>query len=122
MQSNLHWLDQEDAQGETQRAQAGGEAWRNEERHRCPYAHESNYMIDWDGARVKRSGMTNYWQRRTTEAIHMKLSEKTINLDGGLQLSTVCPSGPEPTLTNPCVVHSPSPIIILTVIIFIIYS
>ena len=39
--------------------------------------HESNHMIDWDGARVKRSGMTNYWQRRTTEAIHIKLSEES---------------------------------------------
>ena len=46
-------------------------------------------MIYWDGARVKRSGMTGYWQRTTTEAIHIKLMEKTMNLDGGLQLSTV---------------------------------
>ena len=53
------------------------------------YAHESNHMIDWDGARVKRSGMTGYWQRRTAEAIHIKMSEETVNLDGGLQLSTV---------------------------------
>ena len=53
------------------------------------HAHESNHMIDWDGVRVKRSGMTGYWQRKTTEAIHIKLSGKTMNLDGGLQLSTV---------------------------------
>ena len=53
------------------------------------HAHESSHMIDWDGARVRRSGMIGYWQRRTTEAIHIKLSEKTMNLDGGLQLSTV---------------------------------
>ena len=53
------------------------------------HAHESNHTIDWDGARVKRSGMTGYWQRRTIEAIHIKLSEKTMNLDGGLQLPTV---------------------------------
>ena len=52
------------------------------------HAHESNHTIDWDGARVKRSGMTGYWQRRTIEAIHIKLSE-TMNLDGGLQLLTV---------------------------------
>ena len=45
--------------------------------------------IDWDGARVKRSGMTGYWQRGTIEAIHIKLSEKTMNLDGGIQLPTV---------------------------------
>ena len=55
------------------------------------HAHESNHTIDWDGARVKSSGMTGYWQRRTIEAIHIKLimSEKTMNLDGGLQLPTV---------------------------------
>ena len=43
------------------------------------HAYESNHMIDWDGARVKRSGMISYWQRRTTEANHIKLNEKTIN-------------------------------------------
>ena len=53
------------------------------------HAHESNHTIDWDGAKVKRSGMTGYWQRRAIEAIHIKLSEKTMNLDGGLQLPTV---------------------------------
>ena len=53
------------------------------------HALESSHMIDWDGARVRRSSMIGYWQRRTTEAIHIKLSEKTMNLDGGLQLSTV---------------------------------
>ena len=53
------------------------------------HAHESNHTIDWDGARVKRSDMTGYWQRRTTEAIHIKQSEKTMNLDGGLQLLTI---------------------------------
>ena len=53
------------------------------------HASESKHTIDLDGARVKRSGMTGYWQRRTTEAIHIKLSEETMNLDGGLQLSTV---------------------------------
>ena len=46
-------------------------------------------MIDWDGARVRRSSMTGYWQRRTAEAIHINLSERTMNLDGDLQLSTV---------------------------------
>ena len=33
---HLHWGDQEDAQGETRRAQAGSEAWRLKERHRSP--------------------------------------------------------------------------------------
>ena len=53
------------------------------------HAHESNHMIDWDSARVKRSGMTDYWQRRTTKAMHIKMSEEAMNLGGGLQLSTV---------------------------------
>ena len=53
------------------------------------HAHESNHTIDWEGARVKRSSMTGYWQRRTIEAIHIKLTEKTMNLEGGLQLPTV---------------------------------
>ena len=38
---------------------------------------------------MKRNDMTGYWQRRTTKAIHIKLSEKTMNLGGGLRLSTV---------------------------------
>ena len=42
--------------------------------------------------RVRRSGMTSYWRRKTTEAILIKQSEETMNLDGGLQL---------PTLWNP---------------------
>ena len=53
------------------------------------HARESNHTIDWDGARAKRSVMTGYWQRRTIEAIHIKLNEKTMNLDSGLQLPTV---------------------------------
>ena len=53
------------------------------------HVHESNHTIDWDGARVKRSGMISYWQRRTIEAIHIKLNEKTMNLDNGLQLPTM---------------------------------
>ena len=53
------------------------------------HTHELNHTIDWDGTRVKSSGMTGYWQRRTIEAIHIKLSEKTMYLDGGLQLPTI---------------------------------
>ena len=63
--------------------------------------HELNHTIDWDGARVKRSGMTGYWQRRTIEAIHIKLSEKTMYLDGGLQL---------PTIWNPVLNHLDQPL------------
>ena len=61
------------------------------------HAHEPNHMIDWDGARVKRSSMTNYWQRRTTEAIHIKLSEENMSLDGGLQLYTRWDPGLNPS-------------------------
>ena len=52
------------------------------------HAYESNHTIDWDGARVRRSGMTIYWRRTTTEAILIKQREETMNLDGGLQLPT----------------------------------
>ena len=45
--------------------------------------------LPWDGAKVKSSGKTGYWQRRTIKAIHIKLSEKTMNLDSGVQLPTV---------------------------------
>ena len=72
------------------------------------HTHESNHTIDWDGARVKRSGMTGYWQRRTTEAIHIKLSEKTMNLDGSLQL---------PTIWNP-VLNAPWPTLGLSRVCF----
>ena len=77
MQSNLH---QGDAEGETRRTQASGEDSKSSI---VVHAHEFSHMINLDGARAKRSGMTGYWQR-TTKAIHIKLSEKTINLDGGL--------------------------------------
>ena len=52
------------------------------------HAHESHHSIDWDGATVKRT-VTNYWQRRATEAIQIRTSGETMNLDSGLQLSTV---------------------------------
>ena len=70
------------------------------------HAHESNHTIDWDGSRVKRSSMIGYRQRRTIEAIHIKLSEKTMNLDHGLQLPTILEPSPEPTLTNPWIVQN----------------
>ena len=52
------------------------------------HAHESHHAIDWDGAAVKRS-FTGYWQRRTTEVIHMRNSRGDLNLDSGQQLPTV---------------------------------
>ena len=87
------------------------------------HARESNHTIRWDGARVKRSGMTGYCQRRTTEPIHIKQNEKTMNLDGG----SVEPS-PEPTLTTGCpqwvpvglCPHHPS-LLLLLLSLFILY-
>ena len=35
------------------------------------HAHESNHVIDWDDAQVRRS-VSGYWQRRATEAIQIK--------------------------------------------------
>ena len=52
------------------------------------HAHQSQHAINWDGVKVKRS-VSGYWKRRTTEAIHIRLSEGTMNLDNGLQLSTM---------------------------------
>ena len=52
------------------------------------HAHESNHAIDWDDAQVRRS-VSGYWQRRATEAIQIKRSRETMNLDGGLQLPTM---------------------------------
>ena len=60
------------------------------------HAHQSQHAIDWDGAKVKRS-VSGYWKRRTTEAIHIRLSVGSMNLDNGLQL---------PTMWNP-ILNSP---------------
>ena len=60
------------------------------------HAHQSQHAIDWDGAKVKRS-VSVYWKRRTTEAIHIRLSVGSVNLDNGLQL---------PTMWNP-ILNSP---------------
>jgi len=52
------------------------------------HAHESHHVIDWDYATVKRT-VSGYWQRRMTEAIHIRMSRGTKNLDSGLQLPTI---------------------------------
>ena len=52
------------------------------------HAHQSEHAINWDGAKVKRS-VSRYWKKRTTEAIHIQLSEGNMSLDNGLQLLTM---------------------------------
>ena len=52
------------------------------------HAHQSQHAINWDGAKVKRS-VSGCWKRRATEAIHIRLSEGTMNLDNDLQLPTM---------------------------------
>ena len=52
------------------------------------HAHKSHHSIYWDGATVRRT-LTNYWHRRAREAIQARTSGQTMNLDSGLQLSTV---------------------------------
>ncbi len=42
------------------------------------YAHESHHAIDWDGATARRT-VTGYWQRRTTETIHIRMSRGTMD-------------------------------------------
>ena len=52
---------------------------------------KSQHSIDWSGARVVRS-VQGYWERRTVEAIEIKKSKSSMNLDKGLLL---------PSLWNP---------------------
>ena len=52
------------------------------------HAHETQHEIDWNGAEVKKMEV-NYWKRRTIEAIQIKTSSKTMNLDNGLLLPSV---------------------------------
>ena len=52
------------------------------------HAHKTQHGIDWNGAQVKKME-TNYWKRRTIEAIQIKISSETMNLDSGLQLPSV---------------------------------
>ena len=42
----------------------------------------TQHAIDWKGAKVKQM-VANYWRRRTIEAIQIKTSEDTMNLDSG---------------------------------------
>ena len=51
------------------------------------HAHETQHRIDWNGAQVRKKE-ANYW-RRTIEAIEIKTSSETMNLDRGLQLPSV---------------------------------
>ena len=52
------------------------------------HVHETQHRIDWNGAQVRRME-ANYWRRRTIEAIEIKTSSETMNLDRGLQLPSV---------------------------------
>ena len=52
------------------------------------HSHEQSHAIDWDGAIVKKS-VTGYWQRRIMEAILIKCTGESMNLDNGLQLPTM---------------------------------
>ena len=53
------------------------------------HAHNTQHAIDWMGAKKMKA---NYWRRRTIEAIQIKSSVDTMNLDSGLLL---------PSLRNP---------------------
>ena len=52
------------------------------------HVQKCNHSIDWEGARVEQV-MTNYWKRRTTEAILIRQQSPTKNLDRGLHLPSV---------------------------------
>ena len=49
---------------------------------------KSQHSIDWSGARVVRS-VQGYWERRTMEAIEIKKSKSSMNLDKGLLLPSL---------------------------------
>ena len=51
-------------------------------------AHETKHAINWDEARV-RGCVKGFWQRKTTEAIHIQHNKKAMNLDRGLCLPSV---------------------------------
>ena len=48
----------------------------------------TEHGINWEGASVRWKG-TGFWQRRTAEAIHIRRSNPTMNLDSGLVLPMV---------------------------------
>ena len=52
------------------------------------HAHNTQHAIDWMGTRARKRG-ANYWWRRTIEAIQIKTSKDTMNLDSSLLLSLV---------------------------------
>ena len=58
----------------------------------------TNHGIDWTNARVVKT-VPGYWERRTTEAILIKKSQKPMNLDSGLLL---------PRVWNPILLNTPS--------------
>ena len=52
------------------------------------YVQTTEHGINWEGASVRWKG-TGFWQRRTAEAIHIRRSNPTMNLDSGLVLPMV---------------------------------
>ena len=51
------------------------------------HAHNTQHVIDGKGEKVRKME-ANYW-RKNVEAIHIKTSEETMNLDSGLLLPSV---------------------------------
>ena len=75
---------------------------------------KSQHSIDWSGARVVRS-VQGYWESRTMEAIEIKKSKSSMNLDKGLLL----PSLWNPVLdqTYPPHTHTHTPVIHLILLL-----
>ena len=78
LQQSLHWRDKfkKDTEGQTgehKQAVKGGDPKNGT----AVFAHESHHAIDWDGAKVKHI-VIGYWQRRMTEAIHIRTSMGTL--------------------------------------------
>lgn len=52
------------------------------------HANNTQHTIDWMGPKVRKIEAT-YWKRKTIEAIQIKTTKYTMNLNSGLMLPTV---------------------------------
>ena len=76
------------------------------------HSHKQSHALNWNSAIVKKS-VNGYWQRRIMEAIHIKHSGESVNLDNGLQL---------PTMWNPVLKWQPPSCVTTQVLHYPIYS
>ena len=85
MQEDLFRGNKENAEDQTWRTQTSSEEGQNRI---AVHAHETQHEINLDGTEVKKME-ANYCKRRTFEAVEIKASSETMNLDSGLQLPSI---------------------------------